>query len=153
MHTFWQHFTENPLFFYDKILAFIYQVDSSNLFCFDAFTRIIINFWPLKRKKGGVLGKFYLRSWKMQFPKSFCAIWCIGLPIANIFTENLLFIYNKTLAILVYSSHLSCFDAFVRTIKKNLWLLKRKGDVWGRCLLKCWKKNAKFGAYLLVTFY
>ena len=48
VHPFWQQFTNNPLFFYDKALTII----SSHLSCFDAFARTIINLLPLKRRKG-----------------------------------------------------------------------------------------------------
>ena len=70
--TFCQHFTENPLFIFNKILVIImyipptfpflmikigyYQIYSSYLSCSDAFATTIINIWPLKRKKGGVWG-------------------------------------------------------------------------------------------------
>ena len=71
--TFCQHFTENPLFIFNKILAIImyipptfpfffydkigyYHIYSSYLSCSDAFATTIINIWPLKRKKGASEG-------------------------------------------------------------------------------------------------
>ena len=100
---------------------------------------------------------------KWNFQTQFPQFGAYLLPTS--LTENLLFISNKKKIYIcyfhIYPSHLSCFDAFVRILKKiYLWLLKRKRGVWGGCPPQKSKKKcnfhiqfAKFGAYLLATFY
>ena len=93
---------------------------------FDAFARTFINLWPLKR---GYLRRssLPLRSWKKcNFQIQFAQFGAYLLPTfywkTNIhFQWNIGYFY-------VCSSHLSCFDAFVRTKTFDHW---KYGDVWG----------------------
>ena len=78
-----------------------------------------------------------LKSWKNAI---------FNLNLSNLvhtfcqhFTENLLFFPIKNICYFhIYSSHLSCFDAFFRTMKIfDSW--REKGGVWGDVVSKSWK--------------
>ena len=115
MHTFWQHFTKNPFFFYDEILAIIRALPPSFFF--------------------------------FNLVHSFC----------QHFTENLLFISNKKYLLFSYLFFPPFLFWCLCQSYKNFWLLKRKMG-WGSPPKKLKKCNAhiqfaKFGVYLLATFY
>ena len=161
VHTFWQHFIKN--YFRINYWLHCYVSSFSHLSCFDAFARTFINLWPLKKGvaerkfplRSFWVGSSPLRSWKnCNFQIQFAQFGAYLLPTfywkTNLhFQSNIGYFYG-------YASHLSCFDAFVRTKTFDHW---KYGGVWGATPLRSWEKCkfqtqfAKFGAYLLPTFY
>ena len=144
MHTFCQHFTENHYSFSIKYWLFSYLFLPPFLVLMPLLD--IINFWPLKQW-GCLRGKLSSEAEKMQFLKlnlqNFVHIFC------QHFTENPLFFSNEILTIImsipptfpfffydigyyhVYSSNVSCFNAFAELLYKPFFHWREDRSVCG----------------------
>ena len=141
-----------------------YHVSSfSHLSCFDAFARTFINLWPLK--KGYLRGSFLSEASEGEVPPSEAEkIAIFKLNLRNLvhtfcqhFTEKPIFIFDKILGIIM--SIPPTFLVLMPLLELKPLTIEQMGVSEGELPFRSWEKCkfqtqfAKFGAYLLPTFY